>query len=153
MKVYKLEFKQIVNKDIDTVFSFFSKPENLSSITPKRLDFNILTPQPILMKEGQLIDYTIRILGIKIRWRTIITEFINNKMFIDQQLKGPYSMWHHTHTFNEIDAGVEIIDKICYAVPFGLIGQIINYFFIKNDLKRIFKYRYEVINEFFKENE
>ena len=152
MKVYKLEFKQIINKDIDTVFPFFSKPENLSTITPEKLDFTILTPNPIVMKEGQLIDYTIRILGKKIRWRTIITEFSPPEMFVDQQLKGPYSMWHHTHIFNKIDGGVEIIDRISYAVPFGFIGQIVNYFFIKNDLKKIFRYRYKVIKDYFKRN-
>ncbi len=151
MTVHELEFKQIINKDINEVFSFFSRPENLSLITPKRLDFRILTPSPIKMKEGQLIDYTVRILGKKIRWRTLITEFEFPVRFIDQQLKGPYSMWHHTHEFKKVDGGVEIIDTVRYVVPFGFIGNIVNLLFIKPDLMRIFKYRYKIIDKYFKE--
>jgi len=152
MTTHELEFKQIINKDINEVFSFFSKPENLSLITPKRLDFRILTPSPIKMKEGQLIDYTIRILGKRIRWRTLITEYECPVRFIDQQLKGPYSMWHHTHEFKNVDGGVEIIDTVRYVVPFGFIGNIMNILFIKPDLMRIFKYRYKIIDKYFKEN-
>ena len=149
MKIYSLKYKQIIKKDINEVFNFFSNPENLKKITPQKLDFKILTPKPIKMKEGQLIDYTIKILGKKIRWRTIITDYNPPKMFIDQQLLGPYSMWHHRHEFNIVDNGVEIIDKIDYVVPYGILGRIINFFFIKSDLDRIFHYRYEVIKKYF----
>jgi len=152
MKIYNLEFKQIINKSIDEVFSFFSKPENLTLITPKELDFKILTPIPIKMKEGQLIDYTIKVFKKKIRWRTIITEYDYPKIFIDQQLKGPYSMWHHTHQFDNHGDYVEVIDKISYVVPFGIIGQILNFIFIKRDLIKIFKYREKNIEQYFKEN-
>ena len=150
MKIYSLKYRQIIKKDINTVFSFFSNPENLERITPKKLDFKILTPIPIKMKEGQLIEYTIRVLGKKIRWTTLITEYTPNKMFIDQQLSGPYSMWHHKHEFNIIDGSVEVVDTINYIVPFGFIGKVVNFLFIKNDLNKIFTYRCKIIDEFFK---
>jgi len=149
MTVYTLKYKQLIDSDIDTVFSFFSNAENLSKITPPKLKFEILTPVPIKMKEGQLIDYTIKILGKRIRWRTIITEFNPNIKFVDQQLKGPYSMWHHTHEFKEIDNKVEMIDKISYAIPFGFLGRIVNFIFVKGDLDEIFNYRYKVIEKLF----
>ena len=101
----------MVSKISKNVFDFFSNPENLSILTPKKLDFKILTPLPILMKEGQIIDYTINLFGIKVHWRTIITEFIKNNRFIDQQLKGPYSIWHHTHEFKDLGNYVEMIDN------------------------------------------
>jgi len=153
MKVYKLKFNQKINKPIDEVFSFFSKPDNLALITPAKLNFKILTPTPIRMKEGQLIDYTIEIFKKEIRWRTLITEYEKPKKFIDQQLKGPYSMWHHTHTFNSHNDYVEMVDEISYVVPFGILGQIVNFIFIKRDLISIFEYRKKVINKYFKENE
>tara|TARA_Y100000588_G_scaffold320200_1_gene350664 strand:- start:79 stop:534 length:456 start_codon:yes stop_codon:yes gene_type:complete len=149
MTVYTLKYKQLIDSDIDTVFSFFSNAENLSKITPPKLKFKILTPLPIKMKEGQLIDYTIKILGKRIRWRTIITEFNPNIKFVDQQLNGPYSMWHHTHEFKEIDNKVEMIDKISYAIPFGFLGRIVNFIFVKGDLDEIFNYRYKVIEKLF----
>ena len=151
MKKYSIEFEQIINLPIQDVFLFFSQPKNLSLITPPRLKFNILTPEPIHMNEGQLIDYTLTIMYIiNIRWTTLITEYIPNKMFIDQQLSGPYSMWHHKHEFNIIDGSVEVVDTINYIVPFGFIGKVVNFFFIKNDLNKIFTYRYKIIDEFFK---
>ena len=116
MKIYTLKYKQFINENLDEVFSFFSNPENLSTITPKKLDFHILTPCPIEMYEGQLIDYTIKLLGKTIRWRTLIKKYGPPNMFINQQLSGPYSMWHHKHQFNQVDNGVEIIDMMPFRV-------------------------------------
>ena len=153
MKVYKLEYSQFVNKSINEVFDFFSNPENLSLITPNKLDFNIMTPCPIEMKDGQLIDYTIKIMAKKIRWRTMITQYNPPNMFIDQQLLGPYSMWHHKHIFIEKNGGVEIIDRIHYSIPFGFLGQLVNYLFINRDLNNIFEYRKKIINQHFENKE
>ena len=152
MKVYKLKFKQVINSSLDDVFSFFSNPENLSKITPEKLGFNILTPTPIKMKEGQLIDYSIKLLGKKIRWRTMITEYIPKVKFVDQQLKGPYSMWHHTHEFRDVDGKVEMTDEIYYVMPFGVLGRLVNFLFVSRDLNNIFKHRVEIINKIFDKN-
>tara|TARA_B100001540_G_C15351853_1_gene437248 strand:- start:46 stop:507 length:462 start_codon:yes stop_codon:yes gene_type:complete len=152
MKVYKLKFEQNINRPLEEVFSFFSKPENLSLITPKKLCFEILTPTPIKMKEGQLIDYTIKLFKKEIRWRTLITEYDYPKKFVDQQLKGPYSMWHHTHKFTDCGDSVHMIDEVSYSVPFGVLGRFVNFLFIKKDLQEIFDYRRDVIDNYFKEN-
>ena len=72
--------------------------------------------------------------------------------FVDQQLKGPYSMWHHTHEFKEVDGKVEMTDTIYYVMPFGLLGRIVNYLIVRNDLNNIFKYRLKIINQLFDTN-
>ena len=149
MKVFKLKYTQVIKSDINKVFDFFSDPENLSLITPKKLDFKILTPMPVNMREGQLIDYTIKVLKVRIRWRTIITEYVPKKKFIDQQLKGPYSMWHHSHEFIEKNGSVNMIDTIHYAMPFGFIGSFINMIWVRKDLDEIFKYRSMTIKKYF----
>jgi len=149
MKVYTLTFKHMIDRDLKEVFNFFKNPENLSAITPAKLKFTILTPLPIEMKEGQLIDYTITLFGKRVYWRTMITSYNQNESFIDQQLKGPYSMWYHKHTFKEIDDSVEMIDTVSYIVPFGILGRIINYFYLRQELKYIFKYRRKVISTIF----
>ena len=137
-------------KDISTVFDFFSKPKNLSVITPPAMKFKILTPSPIDMKEGALIDYTVSIMFIPIRWRTLITKFSPPNLFIDQQIKGPYSMWHHTHIFEKISEDETLIkDKVVYGVPFGIIGRLVHYLYIKRDLKKIFTYRKNKIEKIF----
>ena len=142
MKIYTLKKEQKISKNILDVFDFFSRPENLSRITPPKMGFNILTPSPIEMKEGALIDYTVKILGIPIRWRTLITKYDPPNIFIDQQLKGPYSLWHHTHVFKKISDNETLIeDIVLYTIPFGFIGRIVHYLYIKRDLEKIFSYR------------
>jgi len=152
MKTYNIKFQQFIDLPINDVFNFFSKPENLSLITPPRLKFDILTPSPIIMKEGQLIDYSLTIMYcIKLRWRTLITDYNKPYQFIDQQIKGPYSLWHHTHEFEEKDGGTLIHDSVTYAVPFGVIGQLLHAAYIKHDIKNIFKYRHKILDAIFLE--
>ena len=93
------------------------------------------------MKEGQLLDYTIKLLGVKIRWRTLITDYVPKKKFIDQQIKGPYSMWYHMHEFKEYNNVVKMTDTINYVLPFGILDNIINNIWIKRNLEKIFQYR------------
>ena len=150
MKLYTFKKEQRISKSIIDVFDFFSKPENLSVITPNKMDFKILTPSPIEMKEGTLIDYTVKIMSFPIRWRTLITKYDPPNMFIDQQLKGPYSMWHHTHLFEKINDNETLIkDVILYAVPFSFIGSITHSLYIKRDLENIFDYRSQEIKRIF----
>ena len=150
MKLYTLKREQKISKNIEDVFQFFSKPENLSIITPSKMKFKILTPSPIEMKEGALIDYTVNIFGFPIRWRTLITDYKPSHMFVDQQLKGPYSMWHHTHLFERLnDEETLIKDIVIYAVPFGIIGKLTHSLYIKTDLDAIFDYRSQKIREIF----
>ena len=152
MKLYKIESKQIINKPLEDVFSFFSRPENLSLITPARLNFNILTPAPIQMRQGTVIDYTIKIFKLPIHWRTLITTYEPPFKFVDEQMKGPYTLWHHTHIFRETDEGVEIIDKVHYSIPAGVLGRLLHLLWIKNDLKNIFEHRRVVIEKLFQNN-
>jgi len=152
MKTYCIEFEQIIDLPIEDVFDFFSKPENLTLITPPRLRFDILTPTPLEMKEGQLIDYSLTILYLfKLHWRTLITYYHKPYKFIDQQIKGPYMLWHHTHIFKEQDGGTLIKDRLKYAVPFGWLGRVVNFFYIKHDINGIFQYRHKILNNIFSE--
>tara|TARA_B100000614_G_scaffold58513_2_gene51735 strand:- start:5502 stop:5981 length:480 start_codon:yes stop_codon:yes gene_type:complete len=152
MKTYNLKFEQKIDLPVNDVFDFFSKPENLSLITPSRLKFDIISPTPLEMKEGQLIDYSLKIMYvIKLHWRTLITHFEKPVKFIDQQIKGPYSLWHHTHKFKKIDGGTLIIDELKYAIPFGFLGRLIHFFYIKHDIKSIFEYRHKNLDKIFSE--
>ena len=152
MKTYNLKFEQKIDLPVSDVFDFFSKPENLSLITPSRLKFDIITPTPLEMKDGQLIDYSLKIMYvIKLHWRTLITHFEKPVKFIDQQIKGPYSLWHHTHKFKKIDGGTLIIDELKYAIPFGFFGRLIHFLYIKHDIKSIFEYRHKNLDKIFSE--
>ena len=145
MKTFQLNKTQVINDSIDNVFDFFSKPENLKIITPEKLSFNILTPAPIDMNKGTVIDYTIRLFGIPVHWRTLITKYNPPYEFVDEQIKGPYNFWHHTHKFKKVDGGVEISDRVIYSIPMGIIGSVLHFIWIKRDLEKIFLHRKEVI--------
>ena len=149
MKTFEINMKQCINKPLDVVFEFFSKPENLEMITPESLSFNILTPTPIKMEKGSLIDYTIRLFGIPIHWRTLISDYEPPFRFVDQQIKGPYTFWHHTHTFQQVDGGVEIIDKVKYSLPMGWLGTLVHSIWVRKDLEKIFEHRKTVIQDYF----
>jgi len=120
------------------VFRFFGEAHNLEAITPPWLRFEVLTPAPIEMRAGTLIDYRIRIHGIPVRWQTEIVEWNPPYHFVDVQRRGPYALWHHTHTFEEHDGGTMCVDQVQYR-PRG--GVLVNWLFVRRDVDRIFAYR------------
>ena len=146
---YELKRNQFIPQPIGQVFSFFSKPENLEIITPQNLHFSILTPIPIDMKTGQVIDYLIRLKGIGIRWSSRISSYDPPNSFVDEQIRGPFSNWIHSHRFKEVNGGTIIVDHVEYSMPLGFIGEIANYIFVEKDLGYIFDYREKTIMDIF----
>jgi ligand-binding SRPBCC domain-containing protein len=149
MTVNTLNKEQLIKKPVKEVFAFFEKPENLAIITPPSLGLQILTPLPIEMKEGALIDYTIRMQGLPIRWTTMITEYNPPHKFVDVQIRGPYAFWHHTHTFKEVEGGTIMTDHVQYILPLGFLGRLVHSFMVEGQLKNIFEYRARKIEEYF----
>jgi ligand-binding SRPBCC domain-containing protein len=140
MKVHTLTRKTRLDQPIERVFDFFSRAENLEAITPPLLRFRILTPQPIEMREGTLIEYSLRLRGLPMRWLTRIEEWNPPHRFIDVQLRGPYRLWRHTHTFTPVDGGTEMTDSIDYALPFGPLGALVHPLVVR-DLRFILDHR------------
>lgn len=150
MTEYELVRTQKVNHPREKVAAFFEDPANLQRITPPFLGFQIVTPAPIEMKPGALIDYTISLHGIPMKWRTLIESYEPGRSFVDTQLKGPYSLWHHTHTFVDIvDGGTLIGDRVRYRLPLGPLGNLAHALFVKRQLNTIFTHRFAVIEEIF----
>jgi len=141
-RTYQLRTRLFVARDLETTFAFFADAGNLQRLTPAFLNFRILTPQPIPMRKGALIDYRIRIHGIPVWWKTEIAAWNPPHMFVDQQLRGPYWLWHHTHTFTPVDGGTMVEDTVRYR-PIG--GALVHDLFVKRDLERIFLFRQEEI--------
>jgi ligand-binding SRPBCC domain-containing protein len=142
---YVLERTQTIFQPLEQVFAFFADAANLEAITPPWLHFRILTPLPIAMREGALIDYTIRLYGVPLRWRTRIETWEPMSRFVDNQLSGPYALWHHTHTFTPTDEGVEMVDRVRYAIPLGPLGEMARRLFVDRLLEAIFDYRRDQI--------
>ena len=146
----RFEYIQFVPANLDVVWDFFSSPSNLSKITPPEMGFLITSPPQPEMYPGMFITYKVSpALGIKLDWVTEITQVKEKKFFIDEQRRGPYSIWHHEHHFKEVEGGVEMHDILSYHVPFGFIGSIVDLLFVKNKVEEIFSYREKKIEELF----
>jgi ligand-binding SRPBCC domain-containing protein len=145
MSLHLLRHEEVIRRSRSEVFAFFSRPENLSLLTPPSMHFRILTPPPVPMREGALIDYTVRIAGYPVRWTTLITSFEPGESFVDVQLKGPYSFWHHTHIFREHPGGTLMTDEVRYQLPFGPVGEIVHSLAVRRKLAAIFDYRSRAI--------
>lgn len=128
-------------------FAFFSDAGNLERITPPELKFHIVTPQPIAMKHGTLIDYRLKLRGIPVKWRTEISVWDPPHAFVDRQLKGPYRQWIHRHKFIELDANNTLIeDEVKYRLGFAPFGEMVHVL-VRRELDRIFDYRQKMVAE------
>ena len=131
----------------DKVFAFFADAANLDAITPPWMHFYVLTPRPIAMACGTLIDYKLRVHGLPIRWQSEITVWEPPHRFVDVQRRGPYRRWVHEHCFEERDGGTLIRDNVEYAVPGWLLESLVNCWLVAPDLRKIFAHRTTRIEE------
>ncbi len=151
MPIHKFHTEQLLNVSIEEAWDFFSSPGNLPKITPSDLDFKIITQlerQSIF--PGMHIEYRVKpLLGIPVKWITIINDVVVPHHFTDKQLKGPYKLWLHSHTFTETEDGILMTDDVYYQLPFGIIGEIAHRLFVRKRIEEIFSYRYKVLEKIF----
>ena len=152
MKTYHLKEKQFLPVSISKAWEFFSSAENLSVITPPELGFKVLTDvKEKEIYEGMLIEYKVSpLLKIPLHWKTEIAKVDKPHSFMDRQLKGPYKLWEHTHTFIEKESGTLMKDNVEYSLPFGILGQLAHVLIVRRKLNQIFDYRKQILNQIFK---
>jgi ligand-binding SRPBCC domain-containing protein len=140
--VHTLRRSQRLPGSPEDVFAFFGDARNLESITPPLLRFRVMEPAHIVMGAGALIRYRLRVHRVPVGWLTAIREWDPPHRFVDEQLHGPYALWHHTHTFEPLpDGGTLMHDEVRYALPFGPLGELARRLFVARDLEAIFDYR------------
>lgn len=148
--VYQFRQEQQLNTTLETAWNFFSSPKNLATITPDKMDFQIIGEEPKPMYAGQIVQYIVRpLFNLPLRWVTEITHVRAPYFFVDEQRKGPYKLWHHQHSFEENEAGVLMKDVVTYEPPFGFIGQLANELLIRKEIEEIFSYREQFLNNYF----
>jgi len=146
MKTFHFRASLTLPCDRARLFDFFSDAMNLEKITPPWLKFNVITPGPLQIEKGTIIDYKLRVRSVPIRWRSQISVWEPPFRFVDEQLRGPYRVWIHEHKFTEVDGGTLCEDHVQYA-PIG--GAIINRLLVAKDVRTIFEYRSAVLQQLF----
>lgn len=140
-RTYTLNREQLIARPLDEVFAFFADAGNLEEITPLWLHFQFVTPLPIEVRPGALIDYRLRLCGVPFAWRTRIETFVPGESFTDVQVRGPYKLWHHRHEFRETPEGTLMTDRVDYQMPLSVLGRAAHGLFVRNMLEKIFDYR------------
>jgi ligand-binding SRPBCC domain-containing protein len=141
VRAHLLEREQLIERPPTEVFDFFAQARNLEAITPPWLGFAVLTPEPIAMAPGTLIEYRLRLHRVPLRWLTRIDAWEPGRLFVDRQVRGPYRLWHHRHEFEPHPRGTLVRDRVRYALPLGALGAAARLAFVRRDLERIFDYR------------
>jgi ligand-binding SRPBCC domain-containing protein len=138
MKTFHFDARLWLPRPRAEIFDFFSNALNLEQITPPWLKFEVITKQPIDIREGTQIDYRLRIRGIPVRWQSRITAWEPPHRFVDEQERGPYRLWVHEHRFTEDAGGTWCEDHVKYS-PLG--GALVNRLLVRRDIQQIFDYR------------
>ena len=149
-RIWRLSAVQHLDHPIDEVFPFFADAHNLEKLTPDFLKFEVLTPKPIEMRSGLILHYKLKVRALPIRWTTEILDWDPPHKFIDNQAKGPYALWHHTHTFEPTDDGATICrDEVRYRPAGWFLAPLVNRLAVQRDVTNIFRYRFEQLEAFF----
>jgi ligand-binding SRPBCC domain-containing protein len=153
MGIHTIEQTQFFAVDIETLWDFITSPANLQKITPGDLSFEITSKDAVeKIYPGKIITYKISPFpGIKFNWITEITHIQHGQFFIDEQRSGPYAIWHHEHHLAPVAGGVNMIDKIYYKVPGGILGDLINVLWVRKKLRHIFEFRRQKLSFIFGE--
>lgn len=152
MKIHHIETYQKLPIGLDEAWHFFSTPKNLDMLTPDDMSFNIISGADDKAYAGQLITYKIKpLFNIPMNWVTEITQCVHQKYFIDEQRFGPYKFWHHQHHFKEVQDGIIMKDVLNYALPLGVLGEIMGKLMLHKKVQQIFSYREEKLNEIFQD--
>jgi len=150
--MYSLTRIQKLPISIDKAWDFFSSPANLQKITPPDMGFDMTSELPDEMYPGMIISYKVRpLFGIPVKWVTEITHINKPDYFIDNQLAGPYRVWHHQHFFKEVEGGMEMTDIVHYDLPAAFFGSIVHRLLVRKRVEEIFDYRHKVLADLFGE--
>jgi ligand-binding SRPBCC domain-containing protein len=151
MSVYRLQDEIVIYAPLDEVWDFFTDPRNLKKITPEKMAFqDVYEPDAQKVYPGMLLVYKVSpLLGIPLTWITEITHVEPKKRFVDDQLEGPFGMWHHIHEFEEVDGGTLARDILYYSMPFGFLGTLVHSFTVAKQTKEIFKFRKAALEKLF----
>ena len=151
MAIHSIKCTQKIPAGLEQVWDFYANHANLQTITPANMKFKVISQNKAeKLHSGQIIEYQVRpILNLPLYWMTEIKNVTAPTYFMDEQRKGPYSIWQHQHIFRTIEGGTEMTDLVLYQVPLGPVGELANSVLVKRKLRNIFEFRFKKMEEIF----
>ncbi|HRK06846.1 MAG TPA: TIGR01777 family oxidoreductase [Pseudobdellovibrionaceae bacterium] len=146
-RTYEMFAEQWLPQAPEEIFPFFCDEKNLETLTPPFLNFSVIGKSTPEIGQGTLIDYRLSLHGLPLKWRTRIEEWAPGVKFVDTQLRGPYSLWHHTHEFEPLAGGTLMRDRVLYRLPLGFMGDWGGGWKVARDVRQIFAYRRKKVDE------
>lgn len=144
--MYQVEDRVVVPAPLEEVWHFFSNPSNLKELTPSEMQMQMLSEIPEAMYAGLVLRYRVApLFGIRLPWASEITVIEPKRYFVDRMLEGPFAQWHHEHHFYPVEGGTEMVDRVHYKMPLGLLGKLFHPLLVKQNVRQLFQYRREQI--------
>lgn len=137
------KYSSLINASVETVWQFHERPDILDLLTPPWQPVTIIRRQGGL-EVGAISEFRLSLAGIPIPWIATHIECQSNRLFVDQQTKGPMESWVHRHEFTPENGQTRLTDAIAFEIPGGLLTELFLGWWVDARLKDMFRYRHEI---------
>lgn len=101
-----------------------------------------------LISEGETVTWQAKHLFKERKFTSKITAMQRPVSFIDEMINGAFKSFCHEHHFKGTDNGTIMIDVLAFETPYGIIGKLLNKFYLKSYLEQLLLKRNGVIKEY-----
>ena len=156
MADYVIERRLWLRRRRQEVFGFFADPKNLGALHPEWARPRWLVEPPDRLDAGAVLDFSVAVAGLRVRWRVMVREFDPPFRFVDAQIRGPFARWEHRHRFLEEPEregadgpGTWVEDRVTYRLPLGPLGRAAHALGAGRRIAGLFEYRDRRLREIF----
>lgn len=141
--VLTFSHSSVIDAPVSRVWQFHERPDILQILTPP------WQPVTVVRREGGLgvgaeTEFRLHFGAIAIPWLARHSHCEENRLFIDEQIEGPLSLWIHRHEFGEEGGKTRLSDRISYELPASPWSEWLVGWFVEERLRDMFRYRHQV---------
>jgi ligand-binding SRPBCC domain-containing protein len=133
----------MIDAPVDKVFRFHEREDALSLLTPPFPPVRVISRSDGIQPGAKVV---LRV--VVFRWVALHTEYITDRLFVDEQISGPFARWVHRHEFEGFGSRTRLTDRIEYELPGGpLVNRLLGWA-VTPGLNRMFEHRHRVTRQF-----
>ena len=126
---------------MEAMIGFHDAPNALRILTPPPLFIQIVRNGRVSLTEGEVV-FTLWFGPVPVPWTARHEPGPIETSFVDRMLSGPMASWKHQHTFEKVDGGIRLTDKITFSHKPGWRGFLTRLIFDGLPLRFLFWYRH-----------